>query len=341
MNTALARKKRPKQNKDDKDLSLRNKFLENIKKYFGDREGVIIPDPKNIVIEKFPTGSLKLDVHLKGGYPKGKFIECFGWEGCGKTSACIEAVAQHQKKYPDENILWVDLEGVFDKDYFAAIGVDISPEKFILADPDSSEDAYVIMLEFMNAFKGGIIVVDSVPTLLPEKERASDIGDAKMALAARANSEGVRKVLPKSKKNGTTIFWINQYRANIGTMSPKKTTTTGGNVFRYFSRTRLELGSGNSNQEDVVKIYVHLEKSNYGHHKAKFETEIIFGKGWDYLGELVDLAEEAGIIEKHGSWYSQGETKLGQGKNQVKELFEDNEEFRQEIEDKVKEHFGI
>lgn len=255
------------------------------------------------------------------------------------TTACIHAVAQHQKKYPDEKILWVDLEGVYDDAYMTHLGVNTDPEKFFVADPDSSEEAYVLILQFIATFPGGVVVVDSVPTMLPEKERESDIGDAKMALAARANSEGVKKVLPASKKNGTTVFWINQYRSSIGTQQKKK-LTTGGNVFRYFSRTRLEFASGASKKrEDALEIYVHLEKSNYGYHKKKFTTEMIDGEGWDYVGEVIDLAVEAKFLKRKGAWYSHKGTNIAQGAEKLRVFFDDNPEFYQEIEKKVREYF--
>lgn len=317
-----------------------DKFKANIEKAFGKNSGIIVSDPENIIIEKFPSGSLHMDIGLKGGYAKGTIIEKFGWEQTGKTTSCIEAAKQHQLKYPNEKILWEDLEKVFDPVYFKNIGVDISPNKFILVRPDTGEQGYTIMLEFVKNHKGGLIVVDSVPTLLPEKTDMADMGDAQISLLARLNSQGVRKLLPHMSKNKTTLIFINQYRAAIGAMH-KQNDTTGGNTIRYYARTRIQFGSGNSTVEDATKIYIKLDKANYGNPKYKFETDILYGKGFDVLGELVDLAVESNLIQKAGSWFSADEVKLGQGKEAVKQFLLDNEEYKVELEKKVRSHFGI
>lgn len=326
--------------KQKKETPVADKFKDNIEKMFGKESGIYVVDPTNIHIEKFPTGSLKLDIALKGGYPKGTIIEPYGWEQSGKTTSAIEAAKQHQKKYTDERVLWVDMERVFDHEYFTAIGVDITPEKFTLVKPDTGEQAYTIMLEFVKNCKGGLIIVDSVPTLLPESTDEADMGDAQISVLARLNSQGIRKLIPHMHRNKTTIFMINQLRANIGGMGSNN-ITTGGNTIRFYARTRIQLGSGNSTVEDATKIYVKLDKANYGNPKYKFETDILYGKGFDFLGELVDLAEESKVIQKSGSWYKQGELQLGQGKEQVKQFLLDNEEFKNEVEGKVRSHFNI
>lgn len=326
--------------KKTEDTSNIDKFRSNIEKMFGKDNGIFVDDPENIIIEKFPSGSLKLDIGLKGGYPKGTMIETFGWEQSGKTTSLNEAEKQHQLKYPDAKILRMDLERVFDPVYHKSIGVDINPNRYFLSHPDNGEQAWEAMIKFAQIFKGGLIGIDSVPSLLPEKYNESDMGDAKMAMAARLNSEGVRKLIPLLNTNKVTLIALNQLRANIGGMG-KDTITTGGNVWKYYSRTRIQLGSGNSKVDEATHIYAKMDKCNYGHPKYKFETDILYGKGFDFLGELVDLAEEAKIIKLSGSWYSQDGVQLGQGKDAVKQLFLDNEEFKQEIEGKVRSHFNI
>lgn len=332
----MAEKSEDKTKKSNKD-SETGKFKSEFEKVFGKDS---FTDPENIVIEKFPSGSLKLDIELKGGYPKGTLIETFGWEQSGKTTSLNEAEKQHQIKYPDAKILRIDLERVFDPIYHANIGVDISADKYILSRPNNGEQAWEIMIKFAETFKGGLIGIDSVPSLLPSNYTESDMGDAKMAMAARLNSEGVRKIIPYLNKNEVTLIALNQLRANIGGMG-KDTITTGGNVWKYYARTRIQLASGKSQVDAATHIYATMDKANYGNPKNKFETDILYGVGFDYLGELIDLASDGNIIQKSGSWYADGEIKLGQGKDQLKEFLTDNEDYRKELDRKVRLHYGI
>ena len=200
-------------------------FRELIKKTFGKNSGILIEDAYNIKIEKFPSGSFLLDLDLKGGWAKGTLIEIFGENQSGKTTTVIHAVAEHQKKYPEEPILWVDLEKVYDPYYFKQIGIDISEDKFILLRPSSGEDTWESIISFVKTFDNGVIVLDSVALLLPKKEDEGSVGDAQMALAARMNSQGLRKLFPYMKPGGTTVFAINQTRKNIGGYGDPNVTT--------------------------------------------------------------------------------------------------------------------
>lgn len=324
----------------EKETNKREDFKSNLEKMFGKRSGIFVDNPKEIVIERFSTGSLKLDVALKGGFPKGKMTEVFGKWKSGKTSICIESVKQHMDKYPKEPVLWLDLEDVFDPVYFENIGVDVESDKFYLLTPKTGEQSYNAILEFLKTFKGGLIVIDSVPTLLPEKEDEAEVGDAQMALAARLNSQGVRKILPHMKKSGATIIFINQMRDNIGSMRGGA-VTTGGKTIPYYCRTRIQMTGGNGQKGITTKTYIKIDKSNYGNEGYEFDTEIRYGEGFDYFGEVVDYGVELGIVKKSGSWFSYGETKIGQGKEAVVELLKDNPELVKEIDTKVREQYGI
>lgn len=319
----------------------RKDFLDNIEKSFGKKSKIKVEDPKNIERPKFPTGSLKLDIALKGGYPKGTMIESFGKSQSGKTTSAIEGVAQHQKKYPDEKVLWLDLEGIFDPEYNEAIGVDISSENFMLVEPNTGEEAYQLMVTFMDTFKGGLIIVDSVAALLPEKEDAGDFGDANMGVAARLNSQGCRKLRPRMRKNNTTIIFLNQTRVNIGKMFGDPNESTGGSAIEFFSRTRLKFGAMKGEKDTDTGVSVLLDKANFGNPKMKIETNIVYGKGFDVLREILDISVSIGLIEQGGAWFSYEESKIGQGKDQVLKMFKDNPELVEELTKKIKIHYGI
>ncbi len=290
-------------------------------------------------ITKFSSGSPALDLKLKGGFPKGKVIELVGDPATGKTTCAISTAAEFQFDYPNEPILWLDLEKVFDNKYNESLGLDTKDrEKFMLARPHSGEDAWSIMIEFAKNFSGGLIVLDSVPLLLPEKEDEGDMGDAQMASAARMNSQGFRKYFPHASKNNTTMIAINQLSSNIGGYGAQL-VTSGGRRWGYYARTRLRFyKSMPTKKEDVGEFNetrIKLEKATYGDEYTEAATRIIKGKGFDKYGDIVDMASDLGIVNKAGSWYSYGDAKLGQGKDSVKKLFEDNEEFYEEVKTKV------
>lgn len=316
-----------------KDIDL---FKDTIHTMFGKNSGILVENLSERVIEKFPTGSPKMDIKLKGGYPKGKIVEFSGESGSGKTTTCIEGSAQFQKKYPNEYILWVDLEDVYDPEYNSNIGLDIN-KNFILVKPETGEQAWDIIVEFCRNFKGGLVVLDSVALLLPEKEDEGSVGDANMALAARMNSKGLRKIMPHLSKNKITFFVINQMRSKIGVMFGNPNVTTGGRGWEYYSRTRVYC-STSKGEEGISAIHRYkLVKANYGIKDSVIETSIVYGQGIDKEMELIDLAVEANIIDKSGSWFSYAETKLGQGVGSVKEILMDNPELFEEIKTKLDE----
>lgn len=311
--------------KDYKDL---------IGKLFGKNSDILVDDPEKIQIEKFSTGSYLLDRDLKGGYPKGTLVEFFGGNSSGKTSSCIHAVAEHQKKYPDEMVLWVDLEKVFDPVYFKNIGIDISSDKFILVRPTAGEDAWETIINFAKTFEDGIIVLDSVALLLPKKEDEGMVGDAQMGSAARMNSQGLRKLFPYMKPGGTTVLAINQTRKNIGGYGDPN-VTTGGEAWAFYARTRIKTSvSKGEVGEYAIHKFAQI-KANYGKRDVVTETAIVYGQGFDKMKELLEVSVEQGIVNKSGSWYNYGEVKLGQGTDNVVDLLKDNPELVEEIEKKV------
>lgn len=255
------------------------------------------------------------------------------------TTLTAEGVAQHQKKYPKEVILWLDLEGVFDKVYFENVGVDTNPDRFILAQPVKGEEAFEIMRAFCENFEGGVIVVDSVAMLLPTKEAEADFEDAQMGMHARLMSKGLRNVLPLARDKGITQFYINQERTNIGNSYGDPSVGTGGKALPYYTRTRIKVGRQNSKGEAGNSIGVSYKtiKANFGRENVVVDAKVIFGVGIDYVTDLIDLGVQFGVIQKGGSWYSYKDSKIGQGAEVVKKMLADNPEMFEEIENDVKE----
>lgn len=314
-----------------------NSYLDSLMKMVGKTSGVIVKDPKNIKIEKFPTGSYLLDKDLKGGWAKGTIVELSGDNQSGKTTTSIHAVAEHQVKYPDEHTLWIDLEKVFDPAYFQALGIDIDPSKFTLIRPSAGEDVWQSIIEFAKVFGNGIVIIDSVALMLPKKEEEGLVGDAQMAAAARMNSQGLRKLFPHMKLGGTTIFALNQIRTNIGGYGDPN-VTTGGKGWEFYARTRIRTSTSKGEAGEYAVHKFKQIKSNYGRRDIVTETTIDYGIGFNKTKEILVAAVEKDIVKKGGSWFSYGETKLGQGMDNVVVLLEDNPELFQEILNKVIEN---
>lgn len=322
--------------KEEKELTGAELFREELGKFFGKSNIPINNDFKDKKIAKFSSGSLKLDRILKGGIPKGKVTETYGPPSSGKTSLCLHSATSHQKLFPNEPVLWLDLEDVFDPIYAKAIGLDIeNSDKFIYSQPNTGEDAFEVMRRFSSSFKGGLIVVDSVALLLPAKESAGDMGDAQMGAHARLMSQGMRMVMPLVRQNGTTIIFINQIRDKIGAYGDP-TATPGGQALPFYSRTRIVTGKSKGEEGVSTVLSMRLKKANYGHEGAKTDVEIIYGAGFDWFAELRDIALEEGLISKSGSWFSYGDTRLGQGAIATADIFRDNPELVDEIVSKLK-----
>lgn len=321
--------------KEKEDKNLMNDYKSLISKMFGAKSGIIIEDIDNIVIPRVRTGSYKFDEDLKGGYPKGTVVEVYGPAGSGKTTVCVEAVATHQNDFPDEPILWVDLEKVFDPVYFKKIGINTDPIGFILARPNTGEEAWELMINFAKTFKNGVIVLDSVALLLPSKEDEGQVGDAQMASAARMNSQGLRKLFPYMGFGKTTLFAINQTRKNIGGYGDPN-VTTGGEAWEFYARTRIATSRSKGELGEYGIHKLKQQKSNYGKQDCITETYINYGEGIDNIAELLDMCEEREIIKRAGSWFSYGDSKLGQGFDTVVDLLKDNPELVLELENKLR-----
>lgn len=311
-------------------------YEQYVESMFGKKSGIIIEDPENIVLEKFSTGSLSFDRDMKSGYAKGTMIEVFGDSGTGKTTLAIHAVAEHQLKYPGEPILWIDLEKVFDPVYFRQIGIDISPDRFKLARPDTGEDAWELIINFAKIMKNGMIVLDSASLLLPAKEEEGQVGDAQMGSAARMNSQGLRKLFPHMGFEKTTFFVINQIRSKIGGYGDP-TVTTGGKAWEFYARTRIQTYAQKGEAGEYSNHKFKQVKSNYGHKDRVTETTIEYGVGVNRTKELLNLAVEYDIVKRGGSWFSYGETKLGQGADNVVDILDDNLELQSELIQKLKD----
>lgn len=309
-------------------------YKEFIAKNFGKTSGILVEDPENIVIEKFDTGSYLLTADLKGGWAKGTLIEIFGPNGSGKTTLCASGIAAHQNKYPDEMILWIDLEKVFDPVYFKQLGINISPDKFLLMRPDTGEQAWELIINFAKKFQKGAIVLDSVALLLPIKEDEGQVGDAQMASAARMNSQGLRKLFPYMGFGKTTVFAINQIRKNIGGYGDPN-VTTGGEAWGFYARTRIGTSSSKGEAGEYANHKFKQVKSNYGNKDYVTETAIDYGFGFNKMKELLSLAVDEGIVKKSGSWYSYDDSKLGQGADSVTEVLNQNPDLAKLIEDQL------
>ncbi len=295
----------------------------------------------DVVVENVPSissGSLGLDIALGvGGYPRGRVIEIYGPESSGKTTLTIHAIAEAQKA--GGIAAFIDAEHAFDRFYAENLGVDI--DNLIISQPDHGEQALEIADNLISSGAVDIVVIDSVAALTPKSEIDGDMGDSKMGLQARLMSQALRKLTSTIHKTNCTVFFINQLREKIGVMFGSPETTTGGNALKFYASVRLDIRRrtaikdgdniiGNSTRVKVVKNKV----------APPFKTtdfDIMYGEGISKTGEIIDLGVEYGIIKKSGSWFSYGETKLGQGRDTVKGLIKDNPELAEELEQKIKE----
>ena len=310
--------------------------LKEIKKQYGEGTVMLLGESEVMDIEAIPSGSLSLDVALGiGGYPKGRIVEIYGPESCGKTTLAIHAVAEAQKM--GLKAAYIDAENAFDRDYAAALGVDV--DTLLFAQPDCGEDCLEIATKLISSGKIGICVIDSVAALIPKAELEGAMGDARIGLQARLMSQALRKMVGIIKKSNCLCIFINQIREKIGVLFGNPETTTGGNALKFYASIRLEVRKSTQvkDGEDAIanltKVKVVKNKCAPPFRKAEFE--IVFGKGINRFGEIIDKSIEYDIIHKSGSWFSYGEVKLGQGKQAVIDLLNDNPELLEEIEQKV------
>ncbi|HEY3390911.1 MAG TPA: recombinase RecA, partial [Prolixibacteraceae bacterium] len=281
-------------------------------------------------------GSIALDLAMGiGGYPKGRVIEIFGPESSGKTTLAIHAIAESQKAGGIAAI--IDAEHAFDPTYAQKLGVNI--DELLISQPDNGEQALEIADSLIRSGAIDIIVIDSVAALTPKAEIEGEMGDSKMGLQARLMSQALRKLTGSISKTKTCVIFINQLRDKIGVMFGNPETTTGGNALKFYASVRLDirkigqLKDGEEVQGSHTRVKVVKNKVAPPFRKAEFD--ILYGEGISKVGEIIDLGVEINLIKKAGSWFSYGETKLGQGREGVKALLKDNPELMEELESKI------
>jgi len=287
-------------------------------------------------VPSISSGSIMLDVALGvGGYPRGRVIEIYGPESSGKTTLAIHAIASAQKTGGIAAI--IDAEHAFDKTYAERLGVDT--DNLLVSQPDNGEQALEIADHLIRSGAIDIIVVDSVAALTPKAEIEGDMGDSKMGLQARLMSQALRKLTASINKTNTCVIFINQLRDKIGVMFGNPETTTGGNALKFYASVRIDvrrigqIKDGESVVGNRTKVKVVKNKVAPPFRQAEFD--MIFGEGISKIGEIIDIGTDMEIIKKSGSWFSYGTTKLGQGRDAVKQLFKDNAELAAEIEAKI------
>ena len=290
-------------------------------------------------VEAISSGSLGLDIALGvGGYPKGRVIEIYGPESSGKTTLTLHAIAECQKK--GGIAAFIDAEHAFDRFYAENLGVDI--ENLIISQPDHGEQALEIADNLIRSGAIDMVIIDSVAALTPKSEIEGEMGDSKMGLHARLMSQALRKLTSSISKTNCTVIFINQLREKIGIMFGNPETTTGGNALKFYASIRLDIRRSTQikSSDGVVmgnKTRVKIVKNKVAPPFKLAEFDIMYGEGISKVGEIIDLAVEAEIINKSGSWFSYDGTKLGQGRDAVKGLLKDNPDLMETLETKLKE----
>ena len=315
-----------------------NLAIEKLEKTYGKGTIMKLSDENIVKIPSIPTGSISLDIALGiGGIPKGRVVEIFGPESSGKTTLAMHCIAEAQKK--GGIAAFIDAEHAFDKTYAENLGIDT--ENLLISQPDNGEQALEITEHLIRSNAIDIIVIDSVAALVPRGEIEGEMGDSMMGLQARLMSQALRKLTGAIHKSGCVCVFINQLRHKIGVMFGNPETTTGGNALKFYSSVRLDIrriGQIKDGPDNITgnRTKVKVVKNKVAPPFKVVEFDIIYGKGISKSGEILDLGVELEIIQKSGSWFSYKEEKLGQGRDSVKTILEDNPELISELETKIK-----
>ncbi len=325
----------------DKDKTL-EQVLNDIEKQFGKGSIMKLGKQSNIEVDATPSGSLALDIALGvGGYPKGRIIEIFGPESSGKTTVALHAIAEVQKR--GGRAAFIDAEHALDPAYAKKLGVNI--DELLLSQPDTGEQALAICEALVRSEVVNVIVIDSVAALVPQAEIEGEMGDNLIGLQARLMSQALRKLSGTIGKTKTTAIFINQLRDKIGVMFGNPETTPGGRALKFYSTIRLDIrraeqlkvGDAVIGNRAIIKVV----KNKVAPPFKTVNVDIIYGEGISREGEVIDLATEAAILEKAGTWYTYKGEKLGQGKENVKAYLKENPKLMEELEQKVKDYYGI
>jgi recombination protein RecA len=324
---------------DDKAAKLKalQLTLDKLDKTYGKGSVMKLGDEAVEEVEAISSGSIGLDIALGvGGYPRGRVIEIYGPESSGKTTLTLHAIAECQKQ--GGIAAFIDAEHAFDRFYAEKLGVDIS--ELIISQPDHGEQALEITDNLIRSGAVDIVVIDSVAALTPKSEIEGEMGDSKMGLHARLMSQALRKLTGSISRTNCTVFFINQLREKIGVMFGNPETTTGGNALKFYASVRLDIRRSTQikNSDAAVlgnKTRVKVVKNKVAPPFKTTEFDIMYGEGISKIGEIIDLGVNYEIIKKSGSWFSYGDTKLGQGRDAVKTLLQDNPDLMDELEGKI------
>ena len=316
--------------------------LASMDKRFG--KGAVIVGDTVIQTERQSTGSLGVDIITGGGWGKGRMVEIYGPESSGKTTLCIHTMIQAQHDTPEKRVAFIDAEHAFDRNYAEHLGLDMS--QVIISQPDSGEQALEIAEALIASGKISVCVIDSVAALTPKSEIEGEMGDSKMGLHARLMSQACRKLTGVVSRTNTVLLWTNQIRMKIGVMFGSPETVPGGEALKFYASTRIDIRKSKGDEDkdgNVINSHVKVKtiKNKLAPPFQVTKFDIVFGEGIDRSSEILAIGEDIGIIEKKGSWFNYGETKLGQGGSNVKQLLSDNPELSDEIENKIREYFNI
>jgi len=312
--------------------------LDKLDKAYGKGTVMKMSDAPVVDVEVIPSGSLGLDIALGvGGYPRGRVIEIYGPESSGKTTLTLHAIAETQKA--GGIAAFIDAEHAFDRFYAQNLGVDI--DNLIISQPDNGEQALEIADNLVRSGAIDMVVIDSVAALTPKSEIEGEMGDSKMGLHARLMSQALRKLTGSISKTNCTMIFINQLREKIGVMFGNPETTTGGNALKFYASVRLDIRRSTQIKDsdgNVLgnKTRVKVVKNKVAPPFRLAEFDIMYGQGVSKVGEILDVAVEHEIVKKSGSWFSYEDTKLGQGRDAVKQMIKDNPELMEELEEKIK-----